>query len=161
MRAEKGDDATRAWLKGMADNEARSFANNTAIVQAVGRGEIDMGLANHYYNVRAKKDDPNVKSENYFFPDRDLGSLLLVTAASITRSSQNVPEAEKLVQFLLSEASQRYFADETQEYPLAAGVAPSDDLPPLSSIQADTVDYAELGSLEETIAMIKESGLTA
>ena len=54
MRTELGDDAASEWLTGMADNDARPYPNNNAIVEAVGRGEIAMGLVNHYYNVRAK-----------------------------------------------------------------------------------------------------------
>ena len=43
MRDIEGDEATAAWLAGMADNDARTYANNNAIVEAVGRGEIDHG----------------------------------------------------------------------------------------------------------------------
>ena len=36
---------------GLADNGAADLRNNNAIVEAVSRGEIAMGLVNHYYNV--------------------------------------------------------------------------------------------------------------
>ena len=42
----------------MKDNDARGYANNLAIVEAVGRGEIPMGLVNHYYQERAKAENP-------------------------------------------------------------------------------------------------------
>ena len=67
----------------MADNDAVPYPNNVSIVEAVGRGEVPTGLVNHYYNERAKAEDPDVSSENYFFPEGDLGNLLLVTAASV------------------------------------------------------------------------------
>jgi iron(III) transport system substrate-binding protein len=160
MRVQQGDDATRAWLDGMADNDSPAYANNTAIVAAVGRGEIPMGLVNHYYNVRAKAEDPGVKSENHFFPNGDIGSLLIITAAGVVDTSENSDAAERLVRFLLSEEAQEYFANETDEYPLAAGVAPIPALPPLESLDVDTVDFDELGDqFQSTIEMIDESGL--
>ena len=54
----------------MADNDSPAYPNNIAIVEAVGRGEIDIGLVNHYYNDQAKAEDPTRRAENYFFPDR-------------------------------------------------------------------------------------------
>lgn len=160
MRVQLGDDATRQWLDGMAANDCPVYANNTAIVAAVGRGEVPMGLVNHYYNVRARAEDPSVPSENHFFPNGDLGSLLIITAAGIVDSSDNVEAAERLVRYLLSEEAQQYFASETEEYPLAAGVEPAPGLPPLDSLDVDTVDFDQLGlEFRTTIDMIAASGL--
>ena len=58
MRFKIGDEATAAWLKGIADNDAFTFANNAAIVAAVGRGEVEVGLVNHYYVYQALAQDP-------------------------------------------------------------------------------------------------------
>lgn len=160
MRADKGDKATEEWLAGMAANDAAAYADNTAIVQAVGRGEIPMGLVNHYYNERAKAETPDVASENHFFGEGDVGSVLLATAAGVPQSSQKKAQAEQLAQFLLSEEAQRFFSEETFEYPLAAGVAPAGDLQPLKSVNATQVDFGDLGGgFRETLEMINNSGL--
>ncbi|MGH9185576.1 MAG: extracellular solute-binding protein, partial [Acidimicrobiales bacterium] len=108
MRAERGDDAALAWLEGLAANDAETYPNNIAIVEAVGRGEIDFGLVNHYYNERALAEDPGLPSENHFFPEGDLGGLLLVTAASVLDTNDQGDDAERLVDFLLSEEAQRF-----------------------------------------------------
>jgi iron(III) transport system substrate-binding protein len=160
MRVQQGDDATMQWLQGMADNDSPVYANNTAIVAAVGRGEIPMGLVNHYYNVRAKAEDPSIKSENHFFPNGDIGSLLIITAAGVVSTTNHSEAAERLVRFLLSEESQQYFATETDEYPLVAGVQPIAGLPSLDSLDVGTVDFDQLGAeFEGTIQMIAESGI--
>lgn len=160
MRSELGDDVAQEWLEGMADNDAPTYANNTAIVEAVGRGEVPMGLVNHYYNVRAQAEDPGVPSENYTFPDGDIGSLLIVTAASALASSDRQEDANALIDFLLSQDAQEFYSEETFEYPLAAGVEPAEGLPPLDSLAVDTIDFDELGGgLERTRELIEESGL--
>ena len=161
MRSEAGDDATQAWLDALDEQGAPTYANNNAIVDAVIRGEVPMGLVNHYYLERRKAEDPQVAAENYIFPDADVGSVLLVTAAGILDTAPNRPEAEELVRFLLSPEAQEYFADETLEYPLAAGAPPAGDLPPLDTLATDRVDFGVLGDdFETTLEMIRQSGLT-
>jgi iron(III) transport system substrate-binding protein len=161
MRVERGDDATRAWLAGMAANQARTYANNVAIVDAVARGEISYGLANHYYVLQAKRQDPNLAAENHFFPTADVGNVEIVSAASIMKSSKHPTEAEELVKFLLSDESQRYFTDQTLEYPVVPGVPTAAGVPPLDSIAVNRVDFDKLGAdFESTIAMVRESGLS-
>jgi iron(III) transport system substrate-binding protein len=161
MRQQVGDDETLAWLKGLETNGAKTYANNVAIVQAVGRGEVPMGLVNHYYNERAKVEDPNVKSVNHSFEAGDLGNLILVTGAGVVAASGQQDQAQEFISYLLGREAQEYFAQETLEYPLAAGVQPAVDLPALSSIQAPEEDLSTLGDLTVTARLIEESGLSS
>jgi len=163
MRTELGDDVASEWLNGLAENDARPYANNNAIVEAVGRGEVPMGLVNHYYNVRAKSEDPSVESENWFFPDEgDLGALLIVTAVSKIDTTDMEDEAERLVEFLLTEESQRYFARETFEYPLIDGVDPVEGVPPIDELTVTRIDLDELGGgLQATQELIADSGIAS
>ena len=160
MREIHGDEVTLAWLEGLVTNEARTYTSNTAIVQAVGRGDVPMGLVNHYYNLRAKAEDPATPSENYFFPDADIGSLLIVTAIGVLSTTDQPDLADRLVEFMLSEPAQRFYSEQTFEYPLASGVEPSPGLPPLASVEVATYDFDRLGGgLERTKELIDDSGL--
>jgi iron(III) transport system substrate-binding protein len=160
MRQLVGDDRTREWLGAIAANEPHVYANNNAIVEAVGRGEIDMGLVNHYYNYRFLEEDPGLPSRNYQFPGDDPGALLLESTATVLAGTDEPDEARRFLEFLLSPEAQRYFADETFEYPLVTGVAPAADLPPLDTLETPSVDIEELGAeLRGTAEMIAESGL--
>jgi iron(III) transport system substrate-binding protein len=161
MREDIGDDRTLEWLEGIENNGAVTYANNVAIVEAVGRGEIDFGLVNHYYNEEVKAEDPDAPSANHLFESEDLGGLILVTATAILDTADKKSEAEKFIDFLLSEKAQEYYANETLEYPLAAGVKPAiTDLPPLDEIVAPEIDLSSLGGgLERTKELIEQSGL--
>ena len=159
MRSELGDDEALAWLEGIVANDPTTYPNNVSILDAVNRGEVAMGLINHYYWFEAAEDDPGQPSALHFFDDGDLGSMLLVTAASVLDTSDQREEAQQLVEFLLSETAQRYFAEETLEYPLAAGVEPVDGLFPLDEIVSVRIDLQELGSLDRSIELIETSGL--
>jgi len=161
MRELVGDGRTLEWLEGMKANDARAYANNIAIVEAVGRGEIPFGIVNHYYNEEAKAENPDVPSANYLFPAGDLGSLVLVTAVGVLDTADDPRDAERFVEFLLSKQAQKFYAAQTLEYPLAAGVAPVvEDLPPLEEIQSPQLDLSSLGGqLEKTKELIERSGL--
>ena len=160
MREVYGDEPTLSWLNALQSNEAVTYANNTAIVQAVGRGEIDMGLVNHYYNLRALAEDPSQPSRNHQFDD--VGSLLIITAAGVLESTSHRPEAEALIQYLLDAKAQTFFTEETFEYPLASGSRASDQLIELSAVGAVTYDFNDLGGgLGRTKELIDESGLEA
>lgn len=160
MRNELGDDATRGWLEGMAANGSPNYPKNSAIVEAVGRGEIPMGLVNHYYNLRALEADPSLPSVNHFLATDDLGSLVIVTGGAVLESSDHQDEAQQLIEFLLGEDAQATFADETQEYPLLPGVAAPDGLPALDGYTADTIELDALGDgLQGTIELIRGSGI--
>lgn len=160
MRNELGDDATLEWLQGMAANDSPNYSGNSPIVEAVGRGEIEMGLVNHYYNVRALEADPSLPSRNHFLASDDIGSLVVITGGAVLSSSDAPSAAEELLTFLLSEESQAQFVAELQEYPILPGVDAPEGLPALGGYAADTIDYELLGEgLTGTIELIRESGI--
>ena len=91
MRFESGDDVTLAWLEGMAANNSPNYPKNSAIVDAVLRGEVDMGLVNHYYLLRFLAEDPDAPGINHNFASDDIGSLLIVTTGRSWRPPISPP----------------------------------------------------------------------
>ncbi len=163
MRATEGDDVTAEWLAALRANDPKIYANNNAIVQAVGRGEVDAGLVNHYYNYRAVAENPDQPSANHNFAADDPGSLLIVTGAAILATDDadaaRTEAATQLIDFLLSTTGQQYFATETFEYPLAFGEAPAGNVPAIDFADVGGIAYESLGGgLEQTRALITAAG---
>lgn len=157
MRVTHGNERTEEWLRGMIANDARPYANNNAQVEAAARGEIDFGLVNHYYLWRALQERPEAPARNHFQSGGGASSFVNVAGVGVLRES---PAAIELVRFLVSDEAQRYFAEETFEYPLVPGVEPPVELEPLESLEPAAVDYAEVAAvLEETLELIRASGL--
>ncbi len=161
FRDQYGDDVATEWLQDMVANDARYYPNNRSIVEAAGRGEIELGLVNHYYNFQeAAANGDDHRARNHDLADEDIGSLLIITAATVTAASDDPEAATALLEYLLSEPVQRYFTEETYEYPLAAGVQPAGVLPPLSAPAVGSVDYDSLGGgFEQTTSLIEASGI--
>ena len=155
-----GEAATRAWLEGMKANEAPTFPSNSTIVSAVADGQIDAGLANHYYALQLLARDPTAPVTNYFFPEASAGSLVMPSGAGILASADAPESARKLITFLLSAKAQEYFAMETFEYPLVPGVPPSEDLPRLDTIPTPDIDLSDLAPmLDLATDLVAEAGL--
>lgn len=162
MRALRGDEATRAWLDALAANDVVTYPDNSSIVAAVGRGEIDYGLVNHYYNERVVREDTSATTKNHFMRGTDEpGAIVLAAAAGIVDTvGDKRSDAERLIAFLVSDTAQKYFAEQTFEYPLTPSVAPSPGLPPLDSLAAPRLDLGASGTdLDDTRAMIRDAGL--
>jgi iron(III) transport system substrate-binding protein len=160
LRLDLGDDATLLFLDGLAERGVRTYANNVTIVEAVGRGEIDVGLVNHYYNLELRAQDQSLATENYYFEPGDLGSLVLISGAAILKTSDSDTEAQSFVRFLLGASSQQYFAQETYEYPLVTGIPGPAGQPPLAELGAPEFDAVQLGQeLTSTLTLINEAGL--
>lgn len=161
FRLLEGDDAVRAWLEAMIANGTVNFGDsNTSIVQAVGAGEIDAGLVNHYYAyVVGREEGEGFPVANHFFVEGDPGSLINVTGIGILEGAENTDAALAFTEYLLSPAAQEYFATETFEYPLAEGIEASQGLVPLSEIGHPEIDLGDLADLRGTLDLLAEVGL--
>ena len=161
FRLLEGDDAAREWLEAMIANGTVNFGDsNTAIVQAVGAGEIDAGLVNHYYAyVVGREEGEGFPVANHFFAEGDPGSLINVAGIGILEGAENADAALAFTEYLLSPAAQEYFATETFEYPLAEGVEASEGLVPLSEVGHPEIDLGDLADLRGTLDLLAEVGL--
>ncbi len=159
MRAVWGEEDTRQWLEDILANDPVVYDSNTPIVAAVGAGEVDVGFVNHYYLYRfLDEEGESFPARNYFLPGGGPGSLVMVAGAGVLEASDNKQGAFDLLEFLLSSEAQTYFADQTNEYPLASGVEPSVDLTPLAELNAVQIDLSDLSDLQGTLQLLREVG---
>ncbi|MDX1510634.1 MAG: iron ABC transporter substrate-binding protein [Nitriliruptorales bacterium] len=159
MRIELGEAVTRDWLEDMLANGAQEYPSNSTIVEAIGRGEVDLGLVNHYYLFRFLDEDPDFPVAQVF-PAGDVGGMLNVAGVGVLASSQQQAAAQQLVEFLLSEEIQGYFSGvrEELEYPLRLGVPASPDLPPLDELDPPAIDLGDLDDLAGTLQLLADVG---
>jgi iron(III) transport system substrate-binding protein len=159
LRVLEGEDAARAWLEGILANEPKTYEGNSQALEGVAAGEIEVALINHYYLLgQLAEVGADYPVKNHFFEGGDPGALVNVAGAGILTTSANPTAAQAFVDFLLSEDSQRYFAEETFEYPLLDGVAADDRLVPLADIESPDIDLSDLADLEGTLTLMQEVG---
>jgi iron(III) transport system substrate-binding protein len=156
----KGDDFAKNWLKGLQSNGVKIYAKNSGIVEAIDKGEISIGLVNHYYIWEVSEGlgrEINVK--NGFFAAGDIGNLINVSGAGVLASSKKQAAAEDLINFLTSAATQQKFVEKTHEYSLINGAQAPAGLPALLEIGAPSVDLDSLKKIQGTQDLLIEVGL--
>lgn len=160
LRQLEGEAGAKAWLEAMLKNGVKSYKDNKAIVSAVAAGEIQLGLVNHYYLYGFLKDQgEGFKARNHYTAAGDPGSLVNVAGAGILKSAPNPAAARAFVGYLLGEAAQKYFSEQTFEYPLADGVAADSRLKPLSELKPPPLDLSGLQDLQGTLALLRSVGV--
>lgn len=156
----EGEDATRAWLEGLKANGV-ILQNNLVVMQAANSGEIDAGIAYHYYWYRDREEngDDSDSSALHFFGDEDPGAFLSVSGAGILKSSEHAEAAEEFVDWLTSTDAQQAMAESyALEYPLNPEADLNPDVKPFDELEPPTVDVSSLNGPQVTDLMT-EAGL--
>lgn len=160
MRSIWGEEEARRWLEAMQANQPVVFESNAPIVEAVGSGEIDLGLVNHYYLYRfLQEHGESFPARNYFIPNSGPGSLVMVAGAGMLENGGNPEAAKKFIDFMLSPVAQQYFATSTYEYPLVEGVVTHRELTPLAELHAADIDVSHMADMQGTVALLQELGI--
>jgi iron(III) transport system substrate-binding protein len=156
----KGNTFAKTWLEGLQANGVKIYLKNSAIVEAIDKGEISIGLVNHYYTWEVSEAlgrDINVK--NGFFAPGDLGNLINVSGAGILKTSAKQKAAQDLINYLTSVAAQEKFVTDTHEYSLIQDAKAPTDLPALDAIGAPAIDLKTLSNIKATQDLLIQVGL--
>ena len=158
MRALEGEEKTLEWLKAMKANGVKKYGNNTAIVKALGRGEVHLGLVNHYYLPRFKKENPDFPVAHHY-TNKDAGSMVNVAGVAIMKTTDQKEDVQKFINYMVSPNAQNYFASKTNEYPLSKAVEAKTLQVSLKELDPPEIDLTKLSSLEETLKLLQKAGV--
>ena len=163
IRAAKGEEAAEAFLRGIKHNAGNFvFGKNRQIVDAVAKGKVALGIVNHYYIFRHLEKHPKAPIALLLTdqgPD-GMGTIMNAAGMGVIAHTNHLPEAIRLVQFLVSETGQKMFAELNKEYPLYSAVQADPSLPPRKSFRVAEVPLARLAQYREpTMTLIERVGL--
>lgn len=164
MISAEGKGATLDWAKGLVDNLARKpSGGDRDQIKAAAAGQCDLAVANTYYYaqmLKNKKDPAQVKAAEkmgLFWPNQDgRGAHVNVSGAAISKYSKNRDNAVKLIEFLLSDDSQQWYADVNYEYPVVKDVAVNALLKSWGDFNSDTLNLSKLGDLNADAVKIMD-----
>lgn len=159
MRLLEGEARTRRWLEGMKRNGLVVLGSHTDVRNAVGSGELEVGLVNHYYVELGRREGSPVAA--VFTDERpgEMGTVVNVASGGIIAGAKHPDDARKLLDFLLTPEVQREFAGRNFEYPVIPGVA-APGLRPFAEIRQTPLPLARLGGeVDRTLKLLDEVGL--
>jgi iron(III) transport system substrate-binding protein len=148
-----GAEKTESFLKGVVGNMARApKGGDTDQIKAVASGECGIAISNSYYVARLmrsdKPEDRAVMSKvAVVFPDQQgFGTHVNISGGGIAKHAKNRDSAQRFLEYLASDAAQRYFADGNNEWPAVKSVKLSNPaLDTLGDFKAETVPVSVVG----------------
>lgn len=148
----RGIEQTERWARNLVANFARPpKGGDRDQIKAVAAGQCDVALVNTYYlagllNSKDPADRAAAAKISVGWPDQlGRGAHMNVSGAGVTRAAKNRDAAIRLIEFLVSDQSQRWYAEENFEYPVKPGVAISDTLRAWGEFKRDALNVTRLG----------------
>lgn len=124
LLALKGEEATRKYVDALRANGLKVLKNNTEVRHAVARGEVAVGITNHYYYLLQLQEDPRSPIA-LVYPDQgpgDMGTPVFSITTAIIKGAPHPAEARALIDFLLKPAGNRLLVEGEFEIPLLPNV---------------------------------------
>jgi iron(III) transport system substrate-binding protein len=164
VRVQHGEAKAKEFFTALKANDVQIRDNNVAIVTDVDAGKVPLGLVNHYYLGEIAKErgttPEKLNAKLHFFAAGDSGAMVNVSGVGVLSRSATDTDVRTLLEYLLGTEAQTYFAQQTYEYPVVSGAPAPAYVPALADLKGPSVDLNDLESLETSVALIKETGLT-
>lgn len=147
-----GETKAKEWAKGLADNMARKpEGGDRDQALAVAAGVGDVAIMNTYYlgqmlNSKDPKEVQAAEKLGVFFPNQNTsGTHVNVSGAGVVKTSKNIANAIKLLEFLSEAEAQKTFAEASTEYPVNPNVEPSALLKTWGAFKKQDINLSKLG----------------
>jgi iron(III) transport system substrate-binding protein len=148
-----GIDETEKWAKGLVSNFARKpQGNDRSQIMAVANKEALIAIANTYYigimlSGKGGKEQLNAAQKvKIAFPNQNnRGTHINVSGGGVLKHSPNRENAEKFLEFLLSEEAQVHIVNNTFEYPVLESVKPHPIIESFGDFKMDKTSIADFG----------------
>jgi iron(III) transport system substrate-binding protein len=160
-----GTEKTREWLTAVRDNLAYApTGGDREGVKNILAGTCDLSITNTYYMgaMLNNESEPEQKewaaSARIVYPNADSdGTQVNAAGAFVAKHAPNPENANKLIEFLLSDEAQQMYADANYEFPAVTSVQPNELTQSWGTLNASKVSFTEMASHRaEAAAMVDE-----
>lgn len=163
MMVKYDEKVVQDWASGFVKNFARKpKGGDRDQIKAVVAGECDIAIANTYYlgGMLADSNKANAdiaKQLKVFWPDQDgKGTHINVSGIAAAKHAPNAKNAKLLMEYMISEDSQRWYAETNHEYPVREGVAASELLQGFGDFNAEQVPMTKVGELNKAAVKLMD-----
>ena len=161
-----GADKALDWAKGIVANMARPPQGaDTEQIRAVGAGQCEVAITNHYYYLRlAESDDAADKAltqkVKLSFPSLEgRGAHFNLSGAGLAANAPNRENAIRFLEFLTGPEAQSIFANATNEFPTVPSTQTPQDVGQFMSVPADPLPlHAYSTHLAESHRIFEQAG---
>lgn len=152
MISHHGVEATEEWARGLVANFGRNpQGGDRDQIAAVAIGQCELAVVNTYYlagmlNATTGAEREQAERVAVFWPNQDgRGAHINVSGAGLSKNAPNPEEAVQLLEFMVSDEAQTWYAEANNEYPIRDDIPFSDTLQAWGDFKADPLALEELG----------------
>lgn len=152
MVSRNGVAQTEEWAEGLVANFARSpQGGDREQISAIAAGQCQVALVNTYYlagllSSSNPADRANGEAVAVFWPDQNSnGAHINISGAAVTKAAKNKDAAVKLMEYLVSDEAQHWYAETNNEFPVRDDVQSSELLKSWGEFKADDIALDQLG----------------
>ena len=148
-----GIEKTEEWAKGLVSNFSRKpQGNDRSQIMAVANKKASIAVANTYYigimlSGKGGQDQLNAANKvKIAFPNQgNRGTHINISGGGVLKYSPNRENAEKFLEFLLSQEAQNHIVNNTFEYPVLSTVRPHPLIENFGEFKMDKTSVADFG----------------
>lgn len=122
MIIQDGPEKTLETLKGWTRN-AEIYANDTEMIQAMGAGACQVGIANHYYLARELETNPDLPVGLIWANQDTGGTHVNISGGGITKYAKNPELGQEFLEWL-GTTGQSVLVDSNHEFPASTEATP-------------------------------------
>ena len=155
----EGEAATREWLEGLKEN-GEVYDGNNVVLESVNAGEVETGIAYHYYWYRDQEESGEVSDDTrlHFFEGGDPGGFVSVSGAGILAAGEHQEAAQEFLDYLVGVEGQQQIADSyALEYTLNPEVDLGRGVRGLDELEPPQVDVSDLDG-PQVVELMQEVG---
>jgi iron(III) transport system substrate-binding protein len=149
-----GVDRTRDWLADVRDNlSGKPTGSDRDQVKQVFEGSCDLAIGNTYYMGLMLTNEAQPEQKDWaaaariIYPDADgEGTQVNVSGAILAKYAPNKANADRLIEFLLSDEAQSIYSSGNYEFPVVPGAAPSELVASWGTLNADPTPLTEIAA---------------
>ncbi len=161
-----GEEQVQQWADAFTKNFARRpKGGDRDQIKAVVAGECDIAIANTYYlgGMLADVDSKNAEIAGQlkvFWPDQQgTGTHVNVSGGAVSKYAPNAGAAKRLLEFLASKESQKWYAEVNHEYPVREGIEVSELLKGFGDFKAEQIPLEKVGLLNgQSVKVMDKAG---
>ena len=147
-----GEVAAETWLRGVKANLGRAATGGDRDnARDIMGGICDIGIANSYYVGLMRSGAGGPEQEKWGAAIKVIlptfeggGTHVNVSGAAVARHAPNKDRAVKLLEYLVSDAAQKLYAEVNFEYPVRAGVAVHPIIAQLGTLKVDSIRLSDI-----------------
>ncbi|HEX2161117.1 MAG TPA: extracellular solute-binding protein [Thermoleophilaceae bacterium] len=157
--AKDGEPATRRMLERWMANDPTILGSDVDVLNAIAKGDCDLGLTNSYYLGRELEEDPDFPVAPIWADQQGRGTHVNLSGIAVVAATDKPRLARQLIDHLGSSEQQQVLAANNHEFAVDPGVEPTDEIAQFGRFKRDPIDVAGAGShLGDAVRLMNQVG---